>query len=322
MDETRNHDHPNNQASASDEATTNGGADAMLEAFMLTSIEQLRVIADPLRLRILDTLITRALTVTQLGKQLGESPAKLHYHVRELERLGMVRLVATREKEGILEKYFRAVARNYRAPANLLQTVPRDDFIATVSETISRLSQGFLRALTTTQDSEQHPDMLLFGGSTLWLKPGELTVLMDQVQHLLDPYKEPRGVDGERELMLLMMGYDAQLGAEHGEETLSATQAHMAHAQSSDVLPAQPRPRRVVVIGALAYKRTDLEQVIARGEQLAINVSGYCSFADDVTPDLIDRAIARLRYRGVLSATPAVREALRRKENTKEEKPA
>jgi len=318
MSDARNTGDQGEQTRSGEEALAKSGADTMAETFTLTTIEQLRVIADPLRIRILDTLISRALTVTQLGRQLGESPAKLHYHVRELERLGMVRLVMTREKEGILEKYYRAAARNYIAPHNLLQGVAPDEFIATVSQTIQRLAQGFLRALTkTTQQDGDHPDLLLFGGSTLWLKPNELQPLSDAIQALLEEYKTPRGVEGEREVLLAMMGYDAQLGAERGEEPAPAIEL----SSESETSPAsmQPRRRRVVVIGALGYNRADLKQVIAQGAQLDINVSGYCSFADDVTPDLVERAIARLRYRGVLTATPAVREALRRKEAGNEE---
>ena len=311
------------QRRSGDEALANSGADTMAETFMLTTIEQLRGIADPLRIRILETLITRSLTVTQLGRQLGESPAKLHYHVRELERLGMVRLVATREKEGILEKYYRAVAHDFVGPSDLLQSVPRDEFVASVSDAVNRQTQGFLRAIKqAVKQSADMPELFLLAGSSLWLKPEELRPLIDQIQALLDPYKTPRDVDGEREVALAIMVYEARLGAEQAEEMLASSVDAQTSDQrnESDTMPAQmsPRRRHVVTIGAQSFHRAELEQVIARGEQLDINVSGYCSFADDVTPDLIERAIARLRYRGVLSATPAVREALRRKEAGKQ----
>jgi hypothetical protein len=66
--------------------------------------------------------------------------------------------------------------------------------------------------------------------------------------------------------------------------------------------------------GVLTFSKRDLERVVARGEQLDINALGYCSFAADIPPELADRAIRRLRYRGVLSASPEVREVLKRKE--------
>jgi hypothetical protein len=74
---------------------------------------------------------------------------------------------------------------------------------------------------------------------------------------------------------------------------------------------------RVLAAGAVTFSRADLERVIARGERLDIRALGYCSFDDDVSAELADRAIARFRYRGVLSASPDVREMLKRKEASK-----
>ncbi len=71
---------------------------------------------------------------------------------------------------------------------------------------------------------------------------------------------------------------------------------------------------RVMAAGAVTFSKRDLEQVVAHGEQLDINVLGYCSFDSDIPAELADRAIARFRYRGVISASPEVREVLKRKE--------
>ena len=54
------------------------------EVYELETLEQLRAIADELRTRIAEALTHRAMTVTQLGELLGQAPAKIHYHVREL----------------------------------------------------------------------------------------------------------------------------------------------------------------------------------------------------------------------------------------------
>ena len=74
----------------------------MLEQYEIETIEQLRAIADLLRLRIVDILKEKPMTVTQLGEALGQAPAKVHYHVRELEKVGLLRLVETREKGLVL----------------------------------------------------------------------------------------------------------------------------------------------------------------------------------------------------------------------------
>jgi DNA-binding transcriptional ArsR family regulator len=85
---------------------------------------------------VLRLLADKELTVKQLAGILGAVPASVHYHVKVLERAGLVRLVETRERSGILEKYYRAVAREFvvdqsvgsipEAPVFALESVARD----------------------------------------------------------------------------------------------------------------------------------------------------------------------------------------------------
>src|SRR6185312_2466204 len=97
-------------------------------------------------MRVVDALTYKPMTVTQLGEFLGETPAKVHYHVRELERVGLVKLVATREKSGILEKYYRSVAKSFRATDMLLRTQSSDEVLAPVRAFLERNVESFVRA--------------------------------------------------------------------------------------------------------------------------------------------------------------------------------
>src|SRR5579859_254252 len=85
-------------------------SEELLEVYNLETIEQMRAIADQLRQRIMQELLQEPRTATQVAEVLGLAPAKVHYHIRELERVGLVNLVFTREKGGILEKYFQPIA--------------------------------------------------------------------------------------------------------------------------------------------------------------------------------------------------------------------
>src|SRR5215467_8134776 len=106
------------------------------EAYNLETIEQVRALADNLRLRIVNQLTAQAMTVTQLGAVLGIAPSKLHYHVHELEKVGLLHLVETREKGCILEKYYRSIAKSINAPATLFQSIPPDELVATLNGAI------------------------------------------------------------------------------------------------------------------------------------------------------------------------------------------
>lgn len=88
----------------------------------LSSLEQIRTLADPLRVRILETLCEER-TTKQVAGVIGEKPTKLYHHVEALERAGLIRLVRTRQNRGTLEKYYQAVARAFRADASLFPTM-------------------------------------------------------------------------------------------------------------------------------------------------------------------------------------------------------
>jgi hypothetical protein len=79
--------------------------------------------------------------------------------------------------------------------------------------------------------------------------------------------------------------------------------------------------RRAYTVGASGYSKKDLEATIAEGFRLDLTVVGTCFIADEVTPDLADRAIARLRVYGVLHARPEVRAVLEPKQSAKEVRP-
>lgn len=283
--------------------------DEIPERYNLQNIEQMRGIADSLRLGIFEALAQRAMTATQVGEELNIAAPKAHYHVRELERLGLVRLVETRERGGILEKYYRAVARNLIAPPQLLQTAEPEEVVAAVTEVFTSLSQSFMKAMTryfasgAEKNTAHGPHM---SGVTVWMTPQELNDTMKKVEEVFTPYQRRRGLPDEREARLMYLGYDAQL-AEQDDGDLPEAAAPPSK--------EPPRRRSIVSVGAVIYARNELERIVAAGEQLDLDVVGFLSFSDDVTPELVDKAIAHLRYRGVLSAPADVRKALERKEN-------
>lgn len=91
----------------------------MLQEYVLQDADQVSALAHPLRLRVLNLLYDQPHTNQQLAEQLGESPARLHFHVRELARTGLIELVEERPKGGVLEKYYLATARRFRLAPTL-----------------------------------------------------------------------------------------------------------------------------------------------------------------------------------------------------------
>jgi putative molybdopterin biosynthesis protein len=85
----------------------------MPELTHLRSYEHLKLVADPRRLAILQHLMSRPATLTQIGQALGEHPAWIRHHLRRLEEAGLVELTETRRVRGAEERYYRARAGGY-----------------------------------------------------------------------------------------------------------------------------------------------------------------------------------------------------------------
>jgi DNA-binding transcriptional ArsR family regulator len=84
----------------------------------LTTLEQMKVLADPRRIRILE-LLCEERTTKQVAELLGEPPTRLYHHVSALARVGLIRLARTRQCRGAVEKYFVAVAKTFSADPRL-----------------------------------------------------------------------------------------------------------------------------------------------------------------------------------------------------------
>lgn len=88
--------------------------------FTIQDVEQLKAIANPLRLRILEEFSAEDQTTKQVAKRLGEPPTKLYHHVEALVKHGLLKLQKETPKRGTTEKYYRAVARQFRVDESCL----------------------------------------------------------------------------------------------------------------------------------------------------------------------------------------------------------
>lgn len=68
--------------------------------------------------------------------------------------------------------------------------------------------------------------------------------------------------------------------------------------------------RRTLSVGLRHYSRADLEQAVAAGQRLQLQVVGLARIADEVTPELARAAIESVTVLGAFQASPAVRRAL------------
>jgi DNA-binding transcriptional ArsR family regulator len=79
----------------------------MSDAPNARDLDGLRVIAHPLRLRLLSLLSGESLSAAEAARRLGESQANLSYHLRRLAKAGLVDLVEEESVRGGIAKRYR-----------------------------------------------------------------------------------------------------------------------------------------------------------------------------------------------------------------------
>lgn len=98
----------------------------MAEALDVLREADMRGSLSPLRRRILAELRERG-SATEVAARIGETRQRVNYHLRELEKAGLVELVETRQRRGRTERVVRATARTVVvAPQLIGEAAPAD----------------------------------------------------------------------------------------------------------------------------------------------------------------------------------------------------
>jgi DNA-binding transcriptional ArsR family regulator len=79
------------------------------------AVADLRALAHPLRLRMIELFAESPKTTKQVAELLGQPPTRLYHHVAALERAGLLVLTETRQNRGAVEKWYVGAARQLRA---------------------------------------------------------------------------------------------------------------------------------------------------------------------------------------------------------------
>jgi len=120
----------------------------------INDMNQLRLLADPLKLRLVQAFAEGEKTTKQVAVELGERITKLYRHVDALHDAGLLEIVSETPKRGTVERTFRAIAERFEVDHSLLT----DNTDAQGSEAIRELLRAgeteILRAIEATSDEE------------------------------------------------------------------------------------------------------------------------------------------------------------------------
>jgi hypothetical protein len=124
---------------------------------LLSTLDEIKTISDPFRLKILllfdedDT----PMTVKQMAVKLEEVPSKVHYHVKELERVGVLEIVETKEKSGIIEKFYLPTAETFKVEKSIGSPVEEEEHMLVGTNLFQAMQQDFFKSNKLKSSTEK-----------------------------------------------------------------------------------------------------------------------------------------------------------------------
>ncbi|KAA1036931.1 ArsR/SmtB family transcription factor [Macrococcus equipercicus] len=93
----------------------------MLDILVIDNLAQLKCVSDPFRIKLLELLSEGEKTGQQLADELHIPRAKIHYHLRELEKYRIIEMVKTEQKHSIIQKFYAPTAKQLLPSPDLLK---------------------------------------------------------------------------------------------------------------------------------------------------------------------------------------------------------
>jgi len=179
----------------------------------LKSLEQIKVMANPLRMRLMEAFATKPMTTKQAAQILGQQPTKFYHHVDALERVGLIKLVKTKRKRGTIEKYYQTIADHFTVDRRLLELTPQaktainglQTMVSAIFEdTVTELNQSITDKLIKPEN-KYRPAILT--RSRISATADQIEKLSKKIHRLLKECASAKGKHGDVEYGLTLAFY-------------------------------------------------------------------------------------------------------------------
>jgi DNA-binding transcriptional ArsR family regulator len=202
------------------------------EVRLISDVESLKAISDPIRLRILEAMTQAAgedWTVKRIAAALGVGPTKLYHHVAILEERDFIRVSGKRVVSGIIETRYRIAQLNVRLDRALLSgsgptdaaTAAIEDVVRTVFETALEDVGRALRSGAMEVDADGGSARGVLRQDIKRLSAARAAELRERIIELLDEYDDNEAETGGEPVGLLVAMYPITDG---GSGSVDATE--------------------------------------------------------------------------------------------------
>ncbi|MFC4030966.1 ArsR/SmtB family transcription factor [Streptomyces polygonati] len=222
----------------------------MLDVSVIEDAEAAAVSLDPIRARLLAELAAGPASATMLAARVGLPRQKVNYHLRALEKHGLVELSGERRKGNVTERLMRATAASYViSPIALAAVQPdparfRDQLSARWLLAVSaRLVRDVGMLITGADRARQRVATYALDGEVRFANAGERAAFVEEltrgVAALVAKYHQPEATGGRPHRIVVALHPTVR------PETSAAVEAGAPdhrHAEEPDSVPSRPTP--------------------------------------------------------------------------------
>ena len=177
----------------------------------ITSLEALKVAADPLRNQIMELIAPEPITVSAVAEKLGLTPNKLYYHINLLEKHDFIKVVDTEVRGNLIEKTYWLTAFDVDIDPDLLnfgtpegQQHVSDMFLSAVDATRADIHRSLeARAANLGQGAEPNPRKVLLSRSTVKVSDEKADEFMDRFNKLIKEFNDADQKDSDEQVWAL-----------------------------------------------------------------------------------------------------------------------
>jgi DNA-binding transcriptional ArsR family regulator len=195
----------------------------------IESIDVLKAVFDPLRMRILEAFAGQPRTVKEVAEDLGATPHRLYYHVNMLEEHGLLIVAETRMISGILEKHYKLAARHLIVAPSLLRFGTREGeegleilLHSVLDDTRQDVKRSVRTGVVDMEQKSPHPDSLLLRRGLARMTPEQAHDFHRRLLELLDEFATIGGsahTHGDQIFALAMALYPTSILEDEQNET-------------------------------------------------------------------------------------------------------
>jgi DNA-binding transcriptional ArsR family regulator len=165
--------------------------------FIAKTAEEVKMVFDPLRLRILETIYhtEHEMNVKEIATKIDEAANKVHYHVMKLVNFGVLKLVRTEAINGIIAKYYTNAYDGYvldpSGGSKQVYELTKKSLYSNLDMAVLEFKKDMVSYMNlVAEQGKQAQRGLLIGYHKLYMTKEEKEAVMKQLQELLEQYKK------------------------------------------------------------------------------------------------------------------------------------